>query len=294
MLYATRKTKQGFTLIELLVVILIIGVLSAALLPALTKARRQARRTQCLSNLRQIGNAVHLFAVEKGKLSCTNKGLEALFAEVPPWRALYFYHMVARAHPGWPTYTPFREIGSADPNIMKFFYGFEYNADGTLSPVYLDQGIGMLYPEYISNPEVLYCPESTVWTFASGSPAPDMHHYITYNSREAAGDYPDGWIRRYLHPLTNRGNQRISFLSCASWQGQCAHEYGWNVWFLDGSANWYPDDDAIKTLDAEEWFEWVERPRRDDPNVVMCKKGRASPWKRFDLWKDAGPAAPVP
>ncbi len=61
-----RAGRPGLTLVELLVVIAIIGMLIAILLPAVMHAREAARRTQCLSHLRQIGLALQNYVDVQG------------------------------------------------------------------------------------------------------------------------------------------------------------------------------------------------------------------------------------
>lgn len=58
---ARQPSRAGFTLIELLVVIAIIAILAAILFPVFARAREQARRSVCLSNMKQIGLALGMY-----------------------------------------------------------------------------------------------------------------------------------------------------------------------------------------------------------------------------------------
>src|SRR5207248_9806680 len=60
--YFRRYLRRGFTLIELLVVIAIIAILAAILFPVFAQAREKARMTTCLSNLKQVGTGLMMYA----------------------------------------------------------------------------------------------------------------------------------------------------------------------------------------------------------------------------------------
>jgi len=77
----TRKSigrggnRHGFTLVELLIVIAIIGMLISMLLPAVNSAREAGRRTQCANNLREIGQACHVFVeINSGSMASFGPG----------------------------------------------------------------------------------------------------------------------------------------------------------------------------------------------------------------------------
>lgn len=79
---------RGFTLVELLMVVAIISILASLLLPTLNKAYSQARRIQCVGNLKGIGNAATLYTFDNRNYMPTGYSTSSIYPTNPPtgWR----------------------------------------------------------------------------------------------------------------------------------------------------------------------------------------------------------------
>jgi prepilin-type N-terminal cleavage/methylation domain-containing protein/prepilin-type processing-associated H-X9-DG protein len=134
---AKKGTGRAFTLIELLVVIAIIAILAAMLLPALAKSKERALRVNCMSNLRQIGVGVNLYAGDNRDI-------------------LFPSHWPRGANP-WRTYEVFRVVGGSGQILTPEDNGGPWN-------------FGLLWTtRIVPNPQVFYCPSAKKqgenWTY---------------------------------------------------------------------------------------------------------------------------------
>jgi prepilin-type N-terminal cleavage/methylation domain-containing protein len=159
------RSRAGFTLVELLVVIGIIAVLISILMPALTRARRQAETVQCASNLRQVGMGLLMYADEHGGF---------LFPPSMGWDTQQVYYKTSGDNgliPG----TPYNGQTNLvlNPANQPYWNQYTYNTWTTVVFGVQNPPSKGWTSQYLWNPPIMTCP-----TDITDPPANGGHTYI--------------------------------------------------------------------------------------------------------------------
>ena len=212
------KRRKAFTLIELLVVIAIIAILAAILFPVFSRARENARRASCASNLKQLGIAFMMYTQDYD---------ERL--------------------PGVTIGTP----GENETGGWVYFTHFD--APGRASVI--DVTKGALYP-YVKNSQVYVCPSDSVGqqeglSYATGicvnGATPDSSGGLGPGNSLAIFDYPSQTLLLGEHEVdgpnsnssTDDGSGYTYLATYNQWNMSVRHLDTSNVLFMDGHVKAY-------------------------------------------------------
>ena len=209
------KNKRAFTLIELLVVIAIIAILASILFPVFGRAREKARQTACISNLKQIGAALTMYAQDYDGYApmTTYWGTSTNALDQGLWRDYNFLSSYS-----WP--------GTVIYPIARMLIEGKYAETGIFRcPSFRDAIRGAGHTEdvkkYKNSPSI---------TVVSG-------YFIRPTDLKdwsALVGNPASWL--YVI-----GNNSGSALACDFWRvNSFSHTDGINVLFEDGSVKWLP------------------------------------------------------
>lgn len=223
------RQRAAFTLVELLVVIGIIAVLVAILLPTLSRARAAAQRVQCLSNVRQIGTFMFMYANDYNGVAPV--GFNA--------SQMQFNYMIFHRNSGWANLGHL--VAAGYDNVGRAFYcpsEMQSNLmfDAPDNP-WRPQNFDPTDPKYTSGGQVQHTragygtrPTRFWWEVAPGPSYPREWNYTT----NTFGNVNWPRLREY------RNKAMIADIIASNITVTRRHKDGINVWYGHGGAQWVP------------------------------------------------------
>jgi prepilin-type N-terminal cleavage/methylation domain-containing protein len=269
----TRKPR-GFTLVELLVVVGIIAVLIAVLLPALGRARANAASVQCLSNLRQVGQATFMYAnLNKGFLPTQIPGSPYRLSQ---WQA----EQISRVLKGNTNvfYCPVNQLlapAGQDQIVPDDFYPPDHGGAWIGSPI----KSGRILYWWVADPDL---PDYTGTTldangFPPNPPPAGQSYEFRWRDTNANGSVRDEYIRH----LGEKNMANI--VICTDWSGQLGGtNRGW--FFIHGTQQRIENTgNAATDMTVRKYKSWKNNLYGD---------GHAEPKRPDEVkwrWSPAGP-----
>ncbi len=225
----SRQKQTGFTLIELLVVIAMIAILAAILFPVFARARENARRTSCVSNLKQIGLGIMQYTQDYDERY-----------PLPVWQVTWpspasTVQAQSPLIPGSPAAT----FGSAgNLSWRDFIFPYVKSVQIFVCPSWVNP-----YPAtWINPPSYGYSQHISGWKSATGStisiPPRALADVARASEIVMVLDYP---YVGDVNPSNYCSNGSSGFLNPASTYHEIMwpHLEGGTVTFADGHAKWY-------------------------------------------------------
>jgi prepilin-type N-terminal cleavage/methylation domain-containing protein/prepilin-type processing-associated H-X9-DG protein len=213
--------KTGFTLIELLVVIAIIAILAAILFPVFARARENARKTSCLSNLKQLGLGCVMYAEDHdgrmvGHAPTTTGGIDYWGVKILPYvKSSQVYFCPSDSKTGHSAFDPSITIGAPGTSLSNVSYGYNWAGSGN------QDGLS-----------------KTAATTNGGNQFGKLMSEVTYPSETVILADSNSYVVRYS----------LTFPAAGSLPPR--HFDGVNVAMVDGHAKWYRID---KLKDGTLW-----------------------------------------
>ncbi len=237
----TRPRLRAFTLIELLVVVAIISMLISILIPALTRAREQSRRSVCLSNQRSLGLAIQAYAYQNRDA-------------IPRGPAIPLPYFPSQGFDEWAT------------NQVR------------IGLMHASQGLGDILTRDLNDPRVLFCPaddstDPTEELEKLGQPGGDEDVFCSYFYRQL-----DQTTRDRIDNLGENELKlpaRALLLDANSLGSDVLHRTNHraqtvNILFLDGHAAGYENQRNVFAIRAEDYYGFPESVERRLNEIVVA------------------------